>query len=256
MTAGHLNLLAALLASTLSSVVPAHAMPELETVQVTATRRAESTFEVPVATDVIDRDDIRAAAPQTVMDALRGRAGTYVQQTTPGQGIVILRGLKGSEVLHVVDGFRLNDAIFRNAPNQYVALVDSQSLARIEAVRGPMSALYGSDAMGGVLQMLTWEPRFDGSEWQTRGLLRSMYGSADASTMSRAEGAFGHERLVMSGGATYQDVNERRVGGGEELPYTRIHRTRGRRQGPRAGGGWQRTDRIGAVLGTAAYSAV
>ncbi len=220
MTAGHLNLLAALLASTLSSVVPAHAMPELETVQVTATRRAESTFEVPVATDVIDRDDIRAAAPQTVMDALRGRAGTYVQQTTPGQGIVILRGLKGSEVLHVVDGFRLNDAIFRNAPNQYVALVDSQSLARIEAVRGPMSALYGSDAMGGVLQMLTWEPRFDGSEWQTRGLLRSMYGSADASTMSRAEGAFGHERLVMSGGATYQDVNERRVGGGEELPYT------------------------------------
>lgn len=86
-----------------------------------------------------------------------------MQQTTPGQGVVILRGLKGSEVLHVVDGFRLNNAIFRNAPNQYVALVDSQSLARIEAVRGPMSALYGSDAMGGVLQMLTWEPRFDGS---------------------------------------------------------------------------------------------
>ena len=191
-------------------------------VQVTATRRAESTFDVPVATDVIDRDEIRAAAPQTVMDALRGRAGAYVQQTTPGQGVVILRGLKGSEVLHVVDGFRLNDAIFRNAPNQYVALVDSQSLARIEVVRGPMSALYGSDAMGGVLQMLTWEPRFDGGEWQTRGLLRSMYGSADDSTLSRVEGALGRERLVVSGGATYQDVNERRVGGGEELPYTQF----------------------------------
>ena len=220
--AGHPNPLAALLAGSLLSWAPARAAEGLETVQVTATRRAESTFDVPVATDVIDRDEIRAAAPQTVMDALRGQAGAYVQQTTPGQGVVILRGLKGSEVLHVVDGFRLNNAIFRNAPNQYVALVDSQSLARIEAVRGPMSALYGSDAMGGVLQMLTWEPRFDGSEWQTRGLLRSMYGSADDSTLSRVEGVLGRERLVMSGGATYQDVNERRVGGGEELPYTQF----------------------------------
>ena len=222
MKAGHPNPLAALLAGSLLSWAPARAAEGLETVQVTATRRAESTFDVPVATDVIDRDEIRAAAPQTVMDALRGQAGAYVQQTTPGQGVVILRGLKGSEVLHVVDGFRLNNAIFRNAPNQYVALVDSQSLARIEAVRGPMSALYGSDAMGGVLQMLTWEPRFDGGEWQTRGLLRSMYGSADDSTLSRVEGVLGRERLVMSGGATYQDVNERRVGGGEELPYTQF----------------------------------
>jgi len=211
-----------MLAGSLLPLASAHATEALETVQVTATRRGESTFDVPVATDVIDRDEIRAAAPQTVMEALRGQAGAYVQQTTPGQGIVILRGLKGSEVLHVVDGFRLNDAIFRNAPNQYVALVDSQALARIEAVRGPMSALYGSDAMGGVLQMLTWEPSFEGADWQSRGLLRSMYGSADDSTLSRVEGAFGHEQLAVSGGATYQDVNERRVGGGEELPYTRF----------------------------------
>ena len=71
---------------------------ELETIQVTATRRAESAFNVPVATGVVDRDEIRAAAPQTVMEALRGQAGANVQQTTPGQGIVILRGLKGSEL--------------------------------------------------------------------------------------------------------------------------------------------------------------
>jgi len=136
-----------------------------------------------------------------------------MQQTTPGQGVVILRGLKGSEVLNVVDGFRLNNAIFRNAPNQCVTLVDSQSLSRIEIVRGPMSALYGSDAMGGVVQMLTQEPRFEGNEWQPDGLLRTLYGSADDSTLSRAQGAFGNERLVVSGGATYQDVNDRRAGG-------------------------------------------
>jgi hemoglobin/transferrin/lactoferrin receptor protein len=202
-------------------VVPAaRGATTLETIQVTASRRAESALAVPVATAVVDRDAIRAAAPQTVMEALRNQPGASLQQTTPGQGVVILRGLKGSEVLHVVDGFRLNDAIFRNAPNQYVALVDSQALARIEVVRGPMSTLYGSDAMGGVVQMLTVEPRFEGTEWQATGLVRTLYGSADQSTLSRAEGSFGNEGFALQAGATYQDVNERRVGGGTELPHT------------------------------------
>jgi outer membrane receptor protein involved in Fe transport len=198
------------------------AEPELETIQVTASRRAEPAFEVPAAVNVVGRVEIRAAAPQTVMEALRNQPGTSLQQTTPGQGIVILRGLKGSEVLHVADGFRLNNAIFRNAPNQYIALVDSQALERIETVRGPLSALYGGDAMGGVVQMLTRQPRFDGASWQTAGRLRTTYGTADSSTLSRAEGAVGRDGIAISGGATYQDVNERRVGGGEELPYTRF----------------------------------
>ncbi|HEX9206622.1 MAG TPA: TonB-dependent receptor [Steroidobacteraceae bacterium] len=196
------------------------ATPELETIQVTATRRAEPAFEVPNATTIATLGDIRAAAPQTVMDALRRQPGMYVQQTTPGQGIVILRGLKGSEVLQVVDGFRLNNAIFRNAPNQYVALVDSQSLARIEAVRGPMSGLYGGDAMGGVVQMLSWEPRFDTQDWSGEGLLRTTYGTADDSTLTRLQAATGRRGFAIGGGFTYQDVKERRVGGGEKLPYT------------------------------------
>ena len=192
----------------------------LEVIQVTATRRPESVFDVPTATDVVGTDAIRASTPQTVMDLLRGRAGTYVQQTTPGQGVVIVRGLKGSEVLQLVDGFRLNDAIFRNAPNQYVALVDSQMLGQLEVVRGPMSTLHGSDAMGGVVQMLSEEPAFGGDDWSAGGTLRSIYGSADHSTLLRAEAALGRKGLAVSGGGTYQSVGDRRVGGGEVLPYT------------------------------------
>jgi len=98
--------------------------------------------------------------------------------------------------------------------------VASSTISRIEIVRGPTPALYDSAAMRGVVQMLTLEPRFEGNEWQPDGLLRTLYGSADDSTLSRAQGAFGNERLVVSGGATYQDVNDRRAGGGEKLPYT------------------------------------
>lgn len=192
----------------------------LEVILVTATRRPEPAFDVPVATNVLQSEDIRASTPQTVMDLLQGHTGTYVQQTTPGQGVVIVRGLKGSEVLQLVDGFRLNNAIFRNAPNQYIALVDSQMLAQMEVVRGPMSSLYGSDAMGGAVQMLSEEPGFTGDSWSSGGRLRTIYGSADDSTLSRAEAAAGRAGVALSGGATYQSVGDRRVGGGETLPYT------------------------------------
>jgi outer membrane receptor protein involved in Fe transport len=210
----------ALAAVAMLSGATAVAAEPLEVIQVTATRRPESTFDVPVATDVVGPEAIRAATPQTVMELLHGRTGTYYQQTTPGQGVVIVRGLKGSEVLQLVDGFRLNNAIFRNAPNQYIALVDSQMLRQVEVVRGPMSALYGSDAMGGVVHMLSESPDFTSDEWSARGLVRSIYGSADDSTLSRAEVATGRSGVAFSGGATYQSVGDRRVGGGDVLPYT------------------------------------
>ncbi|HVF35546.1 MAG TPA: TonB-dependent receptor plug domain-containing protein, partial [Candidatus Saccharimonadia bacterium] len=152
---------------------PARAPVEtLEEVQVTATRRAESTSDVPAATTIVNAERIREAAAQTAMDLLHGETGTFVQQTTPGQAVIIVRGLKGSEVLHLVDGFRLNNAFFRNAPNQYIALVDGQMLDRIEVVRGPASALYGGDAMGGVVQMFSPEPRFEDGDWSAYGRLR------------------------------------------------------------------------------------
>jgi TonB-dependent heme/hemoglobin receptor len=192
----------------------------LDQIQVTATRREETVLEVPMGITVIDAEQIRTQAPQTVVDLLHGEPGTYVQQTTPGQGVVIIRGLKGSEVLHLVDGFRLNNAFFRNSPNQYIALVDPLNLDRIEAVRGPMSTLYGSDAMGGVLQFLTPEPRFTGSQWQSDVLIRARYSSADESTHSRVAFQAGREGFGIAGGVSYQDIGTLRVGGGEELPYT------------------------------------
>lgn len=192
----------------------------LDAIQVTASRRGETVLEVPAGITVVDREQIARRAPQTVADLLHGEPGTYVQQTTPGQGVVIVRGLKGSEVLHLVDGFRLNNAFFRNAPNQYIALVDPLNLERIEVARGPMSILYGSDAMGGVVQFLTPEPRFHGDRWQTGGVLRTRLGSADDSNHSRLAVQTGREGLGLMAGMSYQNVGELRVGGGERLPHT------------------------------------
>jgi outer membrane receptor protein involved in Fe transport len=192
----------------------------LDTIQVTATKRPESSLEIPAATTIATRAELAEVAMQTPMDALHGDVGTFVQQTTPGQGVIIVRGLKGSEVLHLVDGFRLNNAIFRNAPNQYIALVDGQSLDRIEVVRGPSSTLYGGDAMGGVVQMLTPNPTYSDGDWRWGGRLRAIAGSADDSSLGRAEINAGNDRFAFALGATSQEVNDLRVGGGDTLPFS------------------------------------
>ena len=66
------------------------------------------------------------------------------------------------------DGMRLNNAFFRNAPNQYLGLVDAFATGRMEVVRGSAPTLYGADAMGGVLQILTREPTFNAPETHVR----------------------------------------------------------------------------------------
>lgn len=193
----------------------------LEQIQVTATRAAKSNFEVAAAVTVVGQEEIREETALTIADYLRAQPGAFIQSTTPGQAIPIIRGLKGSEVLHMVDGFRMNTAFFRNSPNQYFALADSQNVQQIELVRGAQSSLYGSDAMGGVVHILTPEERFDGSSWDGRGRFKAQYTSGDLSSLGRISGAAGKDGISISGGVTVQDVGLRKLGdGGDRVPYT------------------------------------
>lgn len=190
------------------------ALVELAPVQVTAARTAEPLADIPQAVTVVGREAIETATPQTWTDFLRGQPGAFLQSSGPGQGIVIVRGLKGSEVLHLVDGMRLNNAFFRNSPSQYIALVDPYNIERIELLRGAAGTLYGSDAMGGVVQILTPEPRFQGTDWQTSGRALARYGSADLARIGRLESAVGREGFAASAGYTDLSYGNRDAGGG------------------------------------------
>lgn len=187
----------------------------LEEIQVTATREPRTPFEVPTGVTIVGPREIERRTPEVLPDLLRGEEGVFVQQTTAGQATPIIRGLKGSEVLHLVDGMRLNNAFFRNAPNQYIALVDAYNVERVEVVRGPASTLYGSDAMGGVVQIITPVPRFDTEEWDVDGRALGQFASADLSAVSRISLKAGRRGIAVSGGFTYQDTDDRRAGGGE-----------------------------------------
>lgn len=185
----------------------------LDPVQVTANRQAESSFEVPQPVTVLTAADIAERTPQVMAELLRGQPGVFFQQTGAGQGMAIVRGLKGSEVLHLVDGFRLNNAFFRTAPSQYIALVDPYNISQLEVLRGPYATYYGSDAMGGVVQITTPEVRFTGDEPDWRFNAMAHYASADLARVGRISHAIGNKTLSVAGGFTTASYGNRDVGG-------------------------------------------
>lgn len=188
--------------------------PLLDEITVTATREERTSFDVPQAVTVVDHEQIERQTPETFSDLLRGETGVYIQQTTPGQSAPIVRGLIGSAVLMLVDGMRLNSAFFRSSPNQYFAFVDPYNIERIEIVRGTSSTLYGSDAMGGVVHVITPVPHFDTEEWQLHGRALGQFSSADLAGVTRASFEGGRRGIGISGGFTYQGTDDLRGGGG------------------------------------------
>ena len=176
--------------------------------------------------------------PLLAHDLLRAVPGAFVQQTTPGQGIPIVRGLKGSQVLHVVDGFRLNNALYRSAPNQYLGLVPAPAIARVTVARGPVGTLYGSDAMGGVVEISTRKPRFDQPlQWGGRaGWIGALRGTATA-LQARA----GSSRHAFEAGVAWEDIGDRRIAGGRRIaPSAYEQRSAWLRSRHRvAGGEWE-----------------
>ena len=187
----------------------------IEEIQVTATRRPVARSDVASAVTVIDSTEIRGLKLAT--DALAARPGVFLQQTTPGQGAAIIRGLKGSEILHMVDGLRMNNAIFRNAPTQYLALISPGSVERIEILRGSPASLYGSDAVGGVLQVVNRMPEFDQRELGRRAQLGAAFDTAEGQRSINAAFDVGNDRVAALFSADYLDTDDRRIGGGERV---------------------------------------
>lgn len=210
-----------MLSAAVLSAVVAHAAEEpvdLGTMQVTAARATESTFSIPQPVTVVTGEEISERSPQVMTEAFRYEPGAFFQQTGPGQGIVITRGLKGAEVLHLVDGMRLNNAFFRTAPSQYIALVDAQNIGQLELLRGPYATVYGSDAIGGVVQVLTPEYRFKDDSAAAEFGGRVHYASDDLARTGRVYGAAGNKSISVAGGVSFAEYGQRKLPNPGESP--------------------------------------
>ena len=157
-------------------------------VVVTATRHLMLENLAPAALSVVTRQEIETRGADNLLDALRGETGVSLQgRAIGGRKVLSLRGMDSKHTLFLVDGRRVgaSDGVIGHSDFQYdwIAVED---IERIEVVRGPMSVLYGSEALGGVVNVITREP---GDTWR---------GSASVEG-SRAEGGRGGDgqRLAL-----------------------------------------------------------
>ncbi len=196
-----------------TGAVAAEETATLPEVVVTALRAETALADVPGTVHVVDREALQAAAPRTTPDALRGLPSVMVQKTGYGQGSPYLRGFTGFRTLMMVDGIRLNNSTFRDGPNQYWNTVDPWLVARYEAVLGPASVLYGSDAVGGAVNALSLAPPAWTGQAAWERTLAARAATADESLQTRA-GVRGRatERLGFAAGATWKKFNDVRGG--------------------------------------------
>jgi iron complex outermembrane receptor protein/hemoglobin/transferrin/lactoferrin receptor protein len=141
------------------------------------------------ATSVVRQAEIAERVPRSAPDALKYEPGVFVQQSSHGQGAPFLRGLFGSRVLLSYDGIRLNNATFRQGPNQYFFTLDAQTIEAITVLRGGASTLYGTDALGGALLVAPIQPAFAPvGATETHGGVRLQHHQADARFGARMYG--------------------------------------------------------------------
>jgi outer membrane receptor for ferrienterochelin and colicins len=129
---------------------------DLGTVTITGTQTERDASQTPVQTEILDRDYIENSGADTLDDLLES-AGLQFAETDMGSHVQ-LQGMTGERVLILVDGKRIAGRVAGNLPAQALPTAD---IERIEIVRGPQSALYGSDALGGVINIITKKPEGD-----------------------------------------------------------------------------------------------
>ena len=111
----------------------------------------------PFVISSITNQQIVEKGARTTPEALQGVSGVFIQKTNHGGGSAFIRGLTGNQTLIVLDGIRLNNAIYRYGPNQYLNTIDMFTVDKIDVLKGIGSVEYGSDAMGGVIHVKTKE---------------------------------------------------------------------------------------------------
>ncbi len=194
---------------------PAASLPE---VTVTATRTRRPVLRTPRAVTVLTESEIEARSPRSLVDALHEEIGLWVEHRTGTTGDPVLRGLAGGNILTLVDGTTLSSFWGEGGfgSDDMYGKVDPDTIGRIEVVRGPSSVLYGSQALGGVINLITREVPLDFPEEGVRAgaASRIRFGSAAREWRWRNEVYAATPGLRAMFGSTTADVNDLEGGRG------------------------------------------
>lgn len=132
---------------------------DLQEVVVSGSKFNENSSKLAVSIRLIKEAEFKRLNVANMGNLLEATGNVFVQRSQQGGGSPVIRGFEASRVLLMVDGVRMNNAIYRAGHLQNIITIDPNSLQRLEVLYGPSSTLYGSDALGGVVNMFTYKPQ-------------------------------------------------------------------------------------------------
>ncbi|MCU4163614.1 TonB-dependent receptor plug domain-containing protein [Carboxylicivirga caseinilyticus] len=194
----------------------------LDEIIVSATKWKQGRRETPSKVTILKPKDITFLNPQTAADLIANTGDVYIQKSQLGGGSPMIRGFATNRVLITVDGVRMNNAIFRSGNLQNIISLDPFSTNRAEVIFGPGSVIYGSDAIGGVMGFLTFDPIIGhGDKTLIKLRANTRYSSANNEATGHFDLNLGFEKWASFTSFTYSDFSDLKMGSNGPDEYLR-----------------------------------
>jgi hemoglobin/transferrin/lactoferrin receptor protein len=195
------------------------AFVELDEVVVSFNKWEQSRNEIPNRIEKINRQDVRLRNPQTTADLLAQMGGVFIQKSQLSGGSPMIRGFATNRVLIVNDGVRMNNAIYRSGNIQNIISIDPFTIENGEVVFGPGSLIYGSDAIGGVMDFRSVTPKFSANgKLNVGGNTALRYSSANQEKTVHAAVHVGTKKWAYFSSFTSSTFSDQKMGvrGGQD----------------------------------------
>ena len=185
----------------------------LEEVVLSVSKFKQKKGDIPQKITSVTSEDIMFSNPQTSADLLESSGNVYIQKSQLGGGSPIIRGFSTNRLLIAVDGIRFNTAIFRGGNVQSVISIDPFTVDRTEVILGPGSVIYGSDAIGGVMNFFTKNAKFsfkEGTSFSGNATVR--YATASEEKTGHLDFNIGLKEWAFLTSVSYTDFGNLRMG--------------------------------------------
>lgn len=185
----------------------------LDEVTVYSNKFAEKKKNIAQKIDVISSKTIAKVNAQNTGDLLIATGNVFVQKSQQGGSSPVIRGFEASRVLLVVDGIRLNNAIYRAGHLQNAITVDQNMLESVEVMQGPSSTIYGSDALGGVVSFRSKSPKLSATgQLKTTGTAFVRYSSANKEKTGHVNVSLGGKKFGWLQAYNYSNFGDMKMG--------------------------------------------
>lgn len=164
--------------------------------------------------NVIDEEKIQQRAASVLAQVGQEEPGLQLQRTSPSIGAIFVRGVTGAKVVNYVDGIRFSNSAARGGINSFFNTNDASNLRAVEVIRGPNSAQFGSDSIGGSVNLLSRPALYSDGGLEIHGLVSTHFNSADYGFGGNSLVTFGGKDLSVLVNVASHRSNTFRPGGG------------------------------------------